>query len=124
MQKEPNIQKEVEKLAQLLSEHETIVRYKELEQKVQNNRYLEQLMETIKTAQKEAANFSYYGKFAAEKETVRRIEQLTKTFDRHPIVAAYRKQLIEANELLHHLTNMLQDEINEWIEEEGNASKN
>ncbi len=45
-------------------------------------------------------------------------------FDQQPIVVAYRKQLSEANDLLQHLTSMLQDEINEWIEEEDHASKN
>ncbi|MBF8807242.1 MAG: YlbF family regulator [Enterococcus lacertideformus] len=107
MQKEPNIQREAKKLAQLLSKHETIVRYKELEQKVQNNHHLNQLTEAIKVAQKEAVNCAHYGKKVAEKEANSRVEQL-----------------IEANDLLHHLTGMLQDEINEWIEEEDNASKN
>lgn len=122
--KEPNIQREADKLAQLLSEHETIIRYHELERKVQTSSYLEKLTEDIKSAQKEAANYAYYGKRMAEKEADGRIEQLTKQFDQHPIVVAYRKQLLEANDLLHHLTKMLQDEINNWIEEEDNASKN
>lgn len=109
LHKEPNIQREADKLAQLLSEHETIIRYHELERKVQTSSYLEKLTEDIKSAQKEANG---------------RVEQLTKQFDQHPIVVAYRKQLLEANDLLHHLTKMLQDEINNWIEEEDNASKN
>lgn len=124
VQKEPNIQREANKLAQLLSEHETIVRYKELEQKIQSNQYLNQLTEAIKTAQKEAVNFAHYGKKVAEKEANARIEQLTNLVDQQPIVVSYRKQLREANDLLHHLTNLLQDEINEWIEEEDHASKN
>jgi cell fate (sporulation/competence/biofilm development) regulator YmcA (YheA/YmcA/DUF963 family) len=124
VQKEPSIQREVAKLAQLLSEHETIIRYKELEQKIQNNHYLTQLTEAIKTAQKNAVNFAHYGKKNAEKEAISRIDQLTKMFDQQPIVVAYRKQLSEANDLLQHLTSMLQDEINEWIEEEDHASKN
>ncbi|EOH91400.1 hypothetical protein EVI01_11530 [Enterococcus villorum] len=68
MQKEPSIQREVAKLAQFLSEHETIIRYKELEQKIQNNHYLTQLTEAIKTAQKNAVNFAHYGKKTQKKK--------------------------------------------------------
>lgn len=46
-----------------------------------------------------------------------------KEFDQHPLVIAYRKQLLEADDLLHHLTTMIQEEINGQIEEEKHASK-
>ena len=49
---------------------------------------------------------------------------MTETMDQHPLVWAYRHQLVEANDLLQHLTKMIQEEINEWIEEEEHASKN
>ncbi len=47
-----------------------------------------------------------------------------KEFDQHPLVVAYREQLLEADDLLHHLTTMIQEEINGQIEEEKHASKN
>lgn len=52
MQQEPEIQKEVRKLTKLLRENETIIRYKELEEKIQQNQYLAELREKIKQAQK------------------------------------------------------------------------
>ncbi|WP_165004109.1 MULTISPECIES: YlbF family regulator [unclassified Enterococcus] len=124
MQQEPEIQKEVDKLAQLLSENETIIRYKKLEEKVHRSQYLEQLMEEIRQAQKDAVRFAHYGKKAAEQEAIVRADELKQTFDQHPLVQAYREQLIEANDLLHHLTEMIQSEINESIEEENYASEN
>ena len=48
MQQEPEIQKEVRKLTKLLRENETIIRYKELEEKIQQNQYLAELREKIK----------------------------------------------------------------------------
>ena len=48
---------------------------------------------------------------------------MTQSIDEYPLVIAYRRQLMEANELLQHLTQMIQNEINEYIEEEHNASK-
>ncbi|MDB1678181.1 MULTISPECIES: YlbF family regulator [Enterococcus] len=124
MPKEANIQKEADKLMEQLSLNEVIIRYKELEMKVQQNHYLTQLTEEIQKAQKEAVNFAHYGKKEAEKEAIARANELTKTMDQHPLVLAYRHQLVEANDLLQHLTKMIQEEINEWIEEEEHASKN
>ena len=124
LQQEPEIQKEVRKLTKLLRENETIIRYKELEEKIQQNQYLAELREKIKQAQKEAVHFAHYDKPAAEQEAIKRADQFMKEFDQHPLVIAYRKQLLEADDLLHHLTTMIQEEINGQIEEEKHASKN
>jgi DNA mismatch repair protein MutS len=39
---------------------------------------------------------------------LKQIIGLTKEFDQHPLVIAYREQLYEANDLLQHLTTMIQ----------------
>ncbi|MFR2689496.1 MAG: YlbF family regulator, partial [Enterococcus faecium] len=106
LQQEPEIQKEVRKLTKLLRENETIIRYKELEEKIHQNQYLTELREKIKQAQKEAVHFAHYDKPAAEQEAIKRADQFMKEFDQHPLVIAYRKQLLEADDLLHHLTTM------------------
>lgn len=124
LENEPEIQETVEHLTKLLSNNEIIIRYKELEEKVHQNNYLKELTEEIKVAQKEAVQFGHYGKVIAEQTAITRANQLTKTFEQHPLVVAYRRQLLEANDLLHHLTGLIQDEINELLEEENDASKN
>lgn len=43
-------------------------------------------------------------------------DRLTKEFDQHPLVIAYREQLYEANDLLQHLTTMIQKEVNAALE--------
>ena len=67
MQQEPEIQKEVRKLTKLLRENETIIRYKELEEKIQQNQYLAELREKIKQAQKDAVHFAHYDKKQSNK---------------------------------------------------------
>ncbi len=124
LQQEPEIQKEARKLTKLLRENETIIRYKELEEKIQQNQYLAELREKIKQAQKDAVHFATISKPAAEQEAIKQADQFMKEFDQHPLVVAYRKQLLEADDLLHHLTTMIQEEINGQIEEEKHASKN
>lgn len=57
MQQEPEIQKEVRKLTKLLRENETIIRYKELEEKIQQNQYLAELREKNQTSAKRCCSF-------------------------------------------------------------------
>ncbi|WP_207695276.1 hypothetical protein DOK67_0000817 [Enterococcus sp. DIV0212c] len=113
------INEELTKLLTLLGEDELIQRYKELEEKVQNNEKLTDLVEQIKAAQKDAVQFAHYDKPEAEKAAIKRADELTKEFDEHPLVVAYREQLMEANDLLQHVTDMIQYRINEELEKEG-----
>lgn len=124
LQKEPEIQQAVDELLSLLKENEIVCQFKGLEEKVQQNQSLDRLVEDIKQAQKDAVQFAHYGKPAAEQEAIKRADRLTKEFEQHPLVIAYREQLAEANDLLHHLTNLIQQQLNEKIEEEDYASKN
>lgn len=113
------INAELTKLLTLLGEDELIQRYKELEDKVQNNEKLTELVEQIKAAQKDAVQFAHYDKPEAEKVAIKRADELTKEFDEHPLVVSYREQLMEANDLLQHVTDMIQYRINEELEKEG-----
>ncbi|MDA9470567.1 RicAFT regulatory complex protein RicA family protein [Enterococcus sp. 5H] len=113
------INEELMKLLALIGEDEMIRRYKELENKVQNNQKLTDLVEQIKAAQKDAVQFAHYDKPEAEKTAIKRADELTKEFDEHPLVVAYREQLMEVNDLLQHVTDMIQYRVNEELEKEG-----
>lgn len=114
-----NIEAELDKLLEMLDQNETIQRYKQIEQRVKNNKKLTQLVEEIKQAQKDAVQFAHYGKPTAEQEAIKRADELTAQFDEHPLVVAYREQLSEANDLLQHITAMIQRGINDQLEKEG-----
>lgn len=116
---EEEINQELEKLIALIEENEIIKQYKKLEVKVQKNEKLTDLVERIKRAQKDAVQFAHYDKPEAEKEALKLADQLTKEFDEHPLVMAYREQLIEANDLLQHITDQIQYKVNEELEKEG-----
>ncbi|MGC6770110.1 YlbF family regulator [Enterococcus sp. LJL128] len=114
-----NIDAELTKLLELLEENETIQAYKRIEQRVKDNEKLTELVENIKAAQKDAVQFAHYGKPAAEQEALKRADELTAEFDNHPLVVAYREQLKEANDLLQHITAMIQRGVNDQLEKEG-----
>ena len=103
-------------LTALLGENEIIIRLQQLKKRVEENDTLQELEEGIKAAQKDAVQFAHYGKPEAEREALKEADRLTKEFDQHPLVIAYREQLFEANDLLQHLTNMIQKEVNAAIE--------
>lgn len=103
-------------LTALLGENEIIIRFQQLKKRVEENDTLQELEEGIKAAQKDAVQFTHYGKPEAEREALKEADRLTKEFDQHPLVIAYREQLFEANDLLQHLTNMIQKEVNAAIE--------
>ena len=95
-----------------------IRRYQTLKNSVDENTSLHTLQEEIQHAQKDAVQFAHYGKPVAEKEALKKADSLTDQLNQHPLVTAYREQLGEANDLLHHLTSMIQTEINQALEEE------
>lgn len=116
---EEKINLELQKLLKMIEENETIQQYKKLEARIQKNEKLTNLVEEIKRAQKDAVQFAHYNKPEAEKEALKLANQLTAEFDEHPLVVAYRERLIEANDLLQHITDQIQYKVNNELEKEG-----
>ncbi|MGX2943652.1 YlbF family regulator [Enterococcus alishanensis] len=108
----------LEQLTNLLQENEIIQNYQQIKQRVDQNKNLRALEDAMEAAQKEAVQFAHYGKPEAEQAAIRRADDLKKQIDTHPQVVAYRDALYEANDLLQHLTTMIQKEVNDAMEEE------
>lgn len=113
---EEEIEQALEELLTLIAQSDVIKAYKKIEKQARDNQKLNELVEEIKAEQKNAVKFAHYGKPVAEQEAIKRADALTKEFDEHPLVVAYRAKLIEANDLLQHLTNLLEKEVNVYIE--------
>ena len=111
-QLDPLIQQSLAQLTTRLAQSEIIQSYKEIEARISDHTGLHELTEAIKVQQKEAVKFAHYGKPEAEKQALKQADQLTAEFDNHPLVLRYREKLIEANDLLQHLTNLLEREFN------------
>jgi len=109
------ISRSLEELLAQLADNEVMRAYKEIEEKVKDHPVLYKLTEEIKSYQKEAVKFAHYGKPEAEKVAIKKADLLTKEFDEHPLVVRYRECLIEANDLLQHLTSLLEDTVNQSL---------
>lgn len=109
---DPIVQAALTELLSQLGQSEIIQSYKQIEARVSGHEGLHALTEKIKVKQKEAVKFAHYGKPEAEKQAIKAADELTAEFDQHPLVIRYRQKLIEANDLLQHMTNLLEDKIN------------
>ncbi|MEG0294076.1 YlbF family regulator [Enterococcus sp.] len=118
LEEEQALQAEVDKMLSLLTTHESVQAFKDIQGKAQNHPGLKELEEKIKRAQKDAVAYAHYDKPEAEKQAVHEINDLNKAYKTHPLVENYRDRLIEADELLQHVSTMIQKEVNERIEGE------
>ncbi|MBU5366246.1 YlbF family regulator [Enterococcus devriesei] len=116
LEKEAAVEAALNDLTALLKENEVIIDYQRVQKRVAESDTLKQLEDEIKEAQKAAVQYAHYGKPEAEKAALKEADRLTKEFDQHPLVTAYRDQLVEANDLLQHLTHMIQKEVNDTLE--------
>ncbi|WP_245249326.1 RicAFT regulatory complex protein RicA family protein [Vagococcus allomyrinae] len=106
------VQRALDHLLAMLDKSEIIQEYKKIEAKVQDHQGLVAMTDEIKEYQKQAVKFAHYGKPEAEKQAIKKADELTAAFDDHPLVIRYREKLIEANDLLQHLTHLLESQVN------------
>ncbi|WP_320164845.1 YlbF family regulator [uncultured Trichococcus sp.] len=109
---------ELHRLIEILKKNEVIVRYQKAEENIKENRALEQLVEAIKSKQKEAAAFEYYAKPAAAEKTVAELAELNKQLKDSVAVQQYREALWDANELLENVIGIIQRGVDAAIEKE------
>ncbi|MGX4686843.1 RicAFT regulatory complex protein RicA family protein [Vagococcus sp. JNUCC 83] len=115
-----NINHSLSELLDSLEKHDTIKAYKKIEKKIDEHDGLKEMVEDIKKLQKDAVKYAHYDKPNAEKEALRQADELQEAFDNHPLVLEYRECLVEANDLLHHLTSLLQNRVNDTLEKKLN----
>ncbi|OTN75295.1 hypothetical protein A5886_000365 [Enterococcus sp. 8G7_MSG3316] len=118
LEKEPKIASALATLKQLLADHSVVRDFQEIQQRALENPKLQALEEAIKQAQKEMVQYEHYEKPEAAHAARLTYETLTKEYDAHPIVVAYRVALQEADDLLHYVTIEIQKQVNMTIQEE------
>ena len=118
LEEEKQLEQEVEKLLDLLKNHESVQQFQTVRNRAENHPKLKELEAQIKAAQKDAVNFEHYGKPEARRQAVAEINRLNKEYKSHPLVESYRQSLIEADELLQHVSTMIQKNVNRVIEGE------
>ncbi|MGX6979683.1 YlbF family regulator [Vagococcus elongatus] len=114
---EPAIEEALNTLLDLVRKSEVIQEYQKIEQQAKDHPKLQELIEAIKTEQKNAVAFSHYDKPVAEQSAIKKADELAQAFDEHPLVVTYREKLILADDLLQHMTRLLENDLNRSLEQ-------
>ncbi|MCP8616443.1 RicAFT regulatory complex protein RicA family protein [Salirhabdus salicampi] len=111
---------EAEKLAKMLANIEEIDRFKQLEEKLNENEKVQGLIKRIKALQKQAVNFQHYGKHEALKKVEAELNRLQDELDNIPVVAEFKDSQVIINDILQMITNTIAREVtNEVIRSTG-----
>jgi cell fate (sporulation/competence/biofilm development) regulator YmcA (YheA/YmcA/DUF963 family) len=111
---------EARKLAEMLADTEEIDRFKQVEAKINENQKVQQLIQRIKTLQKQAVNFQAYEKTEALKKVEAEIDRLQEEIDDIPVVQEFKETQIVVNDVLQLISGTIAREVtNNVIESTG-----
>ncbi|MFC4387472.1 RicAFT regulatory complex protein RicA family protein [Gracilibacillus marinus] len=111
---------EAHHLAKMMSEIDEIERFKQLEEKINENTKVQATIKKIKALQKQAVNFQAYGKEEALRKVEKEIDRLQAEIDEIPVVQEFKESQVVINDLLQLVSNTLAREItNEIIRSTG-----
>ncbi|WP_010282255.1 RicAFT regulatory complex protein RicA family protein [Bacillus timonensis] len=102
-------------LAKMIAETQEVDFFKRAEAQINQNKKVQEIIETIKSLQKQAVNFQHYGKSEALKQVEEKIDNLQEELDNIPVVAEFKSSQVEVNDLLqlvaHTISNNVTNEI-------------
>lgn len=102
---------EAKRLATMLANTEEIDRFKQVEAKINENKKVQQLIQKIKTLQKQAVNFQAYEKREALKRVEEEIDRLQEEIDGIPVVQEFKETQIVVNDVLQLVTKTIAREV-------------
>ncbi|THE11537.1 hypothetical protein E1I69_14655 [Bacillus timonensis] len=102
-------------LAKMIAETEEVDFFKRAEAQINENKKVQEIIDTIKSLQKQAVNFQHYGKSEALKQVEAKIDNLQAELDSIPVVEEFKNSQLEVNDLLqlvaHTISNNVTNEI-------------
>ncbi|MFD1777979.1 MULTISPECIES: RicAFT regulatory complex protein RicA family protein [Fredinandcohnia] len=102
-------------LAKMIAETQEVDFFKRAEAQINQNKKVQEIIETIKSLQKQAVNFQHFGKSEALKQVEEKIDNLQAELDSIPVVEEFKNSQIEVNDLLqlvaHTISNNVTNEI-------------
>ncbi|WP_164668923.1 RicAFT regulatory complex protein RicA family protein [Virgibacillus doumboii] len=102
---------EARNLAKMMASTEEIDRFKQVEAKINDNKKVQNLINKIKTLQKQAVNFQAYGKTEALKKVEEEIDRLQAEIDEIPVVQEFKESQIVVNDVLQLVSGTIAREV-------------
>lgn len=104
----------------MLANTDEVDRFKQIEAKINSNQKVQQLINRIKTLQKQAVNLQAYEKAEALQKVESEIDSLQEEVDSIPIVQEFKEIQIVVNDVLQLVTGTIAREVtNNIIEDTG-----
>lgn len=105
----------VDKLCNLLAQHDSVLAYQEIESQVKAHPQLRGKVHAMKAYQQDAVLFDKLDKQAAYAQAEQEAQALQDELEGLPLVVAYRDRMQDASDVLLYVTKTLEERINEEL---------
>ncbi|MDR1605973.1 MAG: YlbF family regulator [Streptococcaceae bacterium] len=98
-----------------LAQHPIVLEFQAAESRLKQAKSLYDMETEMKTMAQEAALYQKIDKYQAYQETMTRVKEIEAQLNQTPLIIDYRRKLVAANELLQHLLQTIETQINEEL---------
>lgn len=110
-QLEPDVLAALKQLDEAISAEPVIQDYQTIEAQVLKNPHLTQLQDDLKAAQRDIVVYQRLAKPKAAEQATEKADTLKQRLEHDPLTIAYRQSLYEADEILEHITGLLETQL-------------
>lgn len=110
-QLEPDVLAALKQLDEAISAEPVIQDYQTIEAQVLKNPHLTQLQDDLKAAQRDIVVYQRLAKPKAAEQATEKADTLKQLLEHDPLTIAYRQSLYEADEILEHITGLLETQL-------------
>ena len=107
---------EKEKLLQMIKDHPSIVRYKKIEEIINNHKELKAKFNELKAVQKQLVNAKENGKTQAIEAFQAKFDQLYETIESYPLMSEYLALQSDINEMIQSIVKIIEEGIEKDFE--------
>lgn len=104
-------------IAHMIANTEEVEFFKRAEAQINENQFIREKIASLKSLQKQAVNFQYYGKEKALKLIEEKIVKIEEEIDAVPIVEQFKQSQGDVNELLQLVANSVANKVTDEIVE-------
>lgn len=104
-------------IAHMIANTEEVEFFKRAEAQINENQFVREKIASLKSLQKQAVNFQYYGKEKALKLIEEKITLIEEEIDEVPIVEQFKQSQGDVNELLQLVANSIANKVTDEIVE-------
>ncbi len=107
---------EIDKLLELIEHDPVVIRYREIEEKMNKSKDVKRQIAKLKAVQKQLINARHIGKTEAIKQFEKDYDERLSQIEDFPLMAEYLTLQTEINDMLQSVLQIIEDGLNKEIE--------